>query len=143
MDVRGLVAVRMVFAALILGGLLACGRTPAAGSGPSPSGGQPTPAAQQPVPLVSSQPPPSARQAVSVLLKTGADPNAVGARVLGPNAFVVPAWRGSANPPTGPAARRTYLIPVPPEQEQAALGRAQADGDVESARLVPWPPDFP
>ena len=76
-------------------------------------------------------------------LKTGADPNAVGVRVLGPNAFVVPAWRGGANPPMGPAARRTYLIPVPPEQEQAALSRAQADADVEQARLVPWPPDFP
>jgi len=132
-----------MLAAMLLGGLLACGRPPAAGTGPTPTAGQPSPAPRQPVPLVSSRPPPTARQAVSVQLKAGADPNAVGARVLGPNAFVVPAWRGAANPPVGVAARRTYLIPVPPEQEHAALSRAQTDADVEQARLVPWPPDFP
>jgi hypothetical protein len=79
---------------------------------------------------------------VAVQLKVGADPNAVGARVLGPNAFVNSAGVG-VNPPIGPAGRRTFLIPVPPDQEQAALSRAQADADVERAQLVPWPPDFP
>jgi hypothetical protein len=78
-----------------------------------------------------------------VELKVGADPNAVGARVLGPNAFVRPAWQGAANPPMGPAARRSYLIPVPPDQEQPALARARTDADVERAQLVPWPPDLP
>jgi hypothetical protein len=133
----------LLAAALLSGVLLACGRVPGSGASPTPSPGQPNSAGQQPAPLASSQPPPTARQAVSVQLKVGADPNAVGARVLGPNAFVRPAWRGAANPPVGPAARRTYVIPVPPEQEQAALGRARADSDVERAQLVPWPPDFP
>jgi hypothetical protein len=133
-------------ASLLLGASYACGRAPGSGAAPTPAPGQPSPSggsAQRPVPLVGSQPPATARQAVSVQLKAGADPNAVGARVLGPNAFVRSAWRGTANPPSGPAARRTYLIPVPPEQEQAALGRASGDADVERAQLVPWPPDFP
>jgi hypothetical protein len=133
---------------LVLAGLLliwvslACGR-PAGGGGPAPSGGQPAPTAKQPVPIVGSQPPASARQAVSVQLKPGADPNAVAARVLGPNAFIRSATRGAANPPIGAAARRTYLIPIAPEQEGAALGRARQDAEVEHADLVPWPPDFP
>jgi hypothetical protein len=139
----------VLVAALIVGGTYACGRVPGSSAAPTPNPGQPGQpgptgaGAQQPVPLVSSRPPPTARQAVSVQLKGGVDPNAVGARVLGPNTFVRPAWRGTANPPIGPAARRTYLIPVPPEQEQAALSRASADADVERAQLVPWPPDFP
>jgi hypothetical protein len=133
-------------AIFLLGVTYACGRPPGSGGAPTPTPGQPSassPGAQRPVPLVGSQPPATARQAVSVQLKAGADPNAVGARVLGPNAFVRSAWRGTANPPTSPAARRTYLIPVPPDQEQAALSRASGDADVERAQLVPWPPDFP
>ena len=133
-------------AALLGGATFACGRVPGSSAGPTPTPGQPGPSgvsAQQPVPLVSSKPPPTARQAVSVQIKAGADPNAVGARVLGPNTFVRPAWRGTANPPLGPAARRTFLIPVPPEQEQAALSKASSDPDVERAQLVSWPPDFP
>ena len=132
-------------ASLLLAATYACGRAPGSGAAPTPKPGQPTPssASAQPVPLVGSQPPATARQAVSVQLKAGADPNAVGARVLGPNAFVRSAWRGTANPPSSPAARRTYLIPVPPDQEQSALSRASGDADVERAQLVPWPPDFP
>ena len=136
----------VLVAALLAGAAFACGRPPGSSPGPTSTPGQPGPsgaAAQQPVPLPGSQPPPTANQAVSVQVKMGADPNAVGARVLGPNAFVRAAWRGTANPPTGPAARRTYLIPVPHEQEQSALGRARTDPDVEQAQLVPWPPDFP
>jgi hypothetical protein len=138
----------VVTASLLVGAAYACGRAPGSGSGaaPTPTPGQPTPSAQgaqRPVPLTGAQPPATARQAVSVQLRQGADPNAVGARVLGPNAFVRSAWRGTANPPIGPAARRTYLSPVPPDQEQAALSRARSDADVEVARLVPWPPDFP
>ena len=79
----------------------------------------------------------------SVAIDMSTSSTAVGARVLGPNTFVRPAWRGTANPPLGPAARRTFLIPVPPEQEQAALSRASGDPDVERAQMVPWPPDFP
>ena len=133
---------------LVLAGLLlisvslACGRPPGAG-GPTPSATPPAPSGRQSVPIVGSQPPPSARQAVAVQLKPGADPNAVAGRVLGPNAFIRSATRGAANPPIGAAARRTYLIPVAPEQESVALGRARQDAEVERADLVPWPPDLP
>jgi hypothetical protein len=95
------------------------------------------------VPIVSSAPPPNARQALAVQLKPGTDPNAVAERVVGPKTFVLPAWRGAANPPIGPAARRTFLIPIVPGQEDAALGKARSDAGVESAQLVPWPPDYP
>jgi hypothetical protein len=127
---------------LLISVFLACGRPPG-GSGATPSGSPPAPSGRQSVPIVGSQPPASARQAVSVQLKPGADPNAVAGRVLGPNAFIRSATRGAANPPIGAAARRTYLIPVAPEQEGAALGRARQDADVEQAGLVPWPPDLP
>ena len=129
---------------LIVGGVsLACGRPPGAGAGSTPGGSQPSPTGGQPVPLVSSAPPANARQAVSVQLKPGADPNAVAARVVGPRTFVQPAWRGAANPPIGTAARRTFLIPISPGQEGAALSKARNDAEVESAQLVPWPPDYP
>jgi hypothetical protein len=135
--------VYLVLAGLLLIGVsLACGR-PSGGGGPTPSGSQPAPSGRQSVPIVGSQPPAGARQAVSVQLKPGVDPNAVAARVLGPNAFIRSATRGAANPPIGAAARRTYLIPVAPAQEGVALGRARGDADVEQADLVPWPPDFP
>jgi hypothetical protein len=140
------VFVMVLTAAALVGAAFACGRVPGSSAGPTPTSGQTGPSGasgQQPVPLVSSKPPPTARQAVSVQLKAGTDPNAVGARVLGPDTFVRPAWRGSANPPKGPAARRTFLIPVAPEQEQAALSKARSDPDVERAQLVSWPPDFP
>jgi hypothetical protein len=132
-------------AAILGGGCLACGQVPGSSSSPTPSAGRPgtSGSPQQPVPLVSSKPPTNARQAVWVQLKLGADPNAVGARVLGPNTFVRSDRRGAANPPLGPAAARIYLIPVPPDQEQAALARARSDPEVERAELVPWPPDFP
>jgi hypothetical protein len=139
--------VLMVLAAVVLVGVtLACGRPPGSSAGPTPTPGSPGPSGGgvlQPIPLPSSKPPPTARQAVSVQVKAGADANAVGARVVGPNTFVRPAWRGTANPPRGLAARNTYLIPVPPEQEQAALSKARSDPEVERAQLVPWPPDFP
>jgi hypothetical protein len=129
---------------LIVGGAsLACGRPPGAGAGSTPGDAQPSPSGGQPVPIVSSAPPPNASLAVSVQLKPGADPNAVAARVVGPRTFVQPAWRGAANPPLGPAARRTFLIPISPGQESAALHKAQNDAEVERAQLVPWPPDFP
>jgi hypothetical protein len=136
----------VLVAAGLTTGPLACGRVPGSTSAPTPTPGQPGPtggSGREPVPLVSSRPPPSAQHAVWVQLKGEADPNAVGARVLGPNTFVVSARRGAANPPFGPAAARVYLIPVPPEQEQAALARARRDPDVQRAELVSWPPDLP
>jgi hypothetical protein len=129
---------------LIVGGVsLACGRPPGSKAESTPGGAQPSPSAGQPVPIVSSAPPANARQALSVQLKPGADPNAVAARLVGPRTFVQPAWRGAANPPIGPAARRTFLIPIAAGQEGTTLRKAQTDADVESVQLVPWPPDYP
>lgn len=137
----------MLLTAVLLGGAaLGCGRGPGGAASPTPTPGSSgaTPSgSQQPVPLVSSQPPANARQAVRVQVKQGADPNAVGARLLGPNTFVRSERRGAPNPPLGPAASRVYLIPVPQGQEQPALARARSDPDVETAELVSWPPDLP
>ena len=91
-------------------------------------------------------PPPSgATSAIQFVMRPGADSSAIADRIAGPGAYVQPAPFSGMNPPPNVAERllRTYLVPVAPGTEQQALGRASNDPDVESARLVGWPPVIP
>lgn len=103
----------------------------------------PTPA---PRPVLAQLPtatmPAGVRQAVQVLLAPGVLPSEVAERIVGPGAVVQRAPQGGAVPPPQVADRlgRTWLVPVAPGTEQAALARAQGDPGVESAQLVRWPP---
>jgi len=61
---------------------------------------------------------------LTVVLRPGADPQAVGRRIVGASTVVSQAGSGSS---------QTYLVTVPAGHEDEALRRAQGDPDVQSA----------
>lgn len=116
---------------------LACGLVHRLGSEPEAAHSSAKPAATSPT----AEPSSSARHAVLIVVRIGTtDPIAVGKRVGGAGATVQAAWE---RPNPGPASRRSYFVLVSPDQEQAALARAQADPQVVQAQLIPWPPPSP
>lgn len=74
---------------------------------------------------------------ITFIVKPGADAQAVGHRIAGPDARAVPAVQSmQPNPPSGVAPGRTLVVSVDPGQEQEALHRARSDPDVQQAYLA-------
>jgi hypothetical protein len=85
----------------------------------------------------STPPQASARptSAITFVARQGADATTVGQRIAGPGAAVRPAYphrRPRENLPQI-VMLRSFVVTVPPGQEQAALQRARADPDVQLA----------
>ena len=110
---------RLIETSLVLFVLVACGPAEQPGQAtnqPARNAGADTragPADQGPEPTV-----------LTVVLRPGADPQAVGRRIVGAPAVVRQAGSGSSP---------TYLVTVPAGHEDEALRRAQGDPDVQSA----------
>jgi hypothetical protein len=134
MTARGLIA--LLSTSMVLVVLAACGSAGGQGRAAEPAGATPGAAGGSPgdgMGPVDRGPVPSM---LTLVIKPGADPQAVARRVVGAPATAQPTGA------SGQAAGRTYLVAVPAGQETAALARAQTDPDVVSASFnlkVPRP----
>ena len=122
----------LVGVALTLTTMLACGaghgreeRPPTSKASPSSPGSQEG----------RGSPPPGASTTLVFVVRPGADPTAVGRRIAGPDAVVTHGPQGYQENVPRTIAVRTYQVQVGPGEEQAALGRARADRDVQLAYL--------
>jgi hypothetical protein len=92
-----------------------------------------------------SGPPAGATHAAQFVALRGADPAVVAERIAGPDAYWQRAPAPGMDPPPDQLERseRTFVVALPPGTEGQALLRAEGDPDVETARLVSWPPIIP
>jgi hypothetical protein len=95
------------------------------------------------VPPGAPTPDPNGPKFLTVVLKPGADPVAVGQRIAGPNAGVHQApQRPQENLPQI-ILRWTYRVDVVKGHELEALEKAQTDPDVRQAYLGEYPGQYP
>ncbi len=85
---------------------------------------------------------PTPTMAVEFVVRPDISPMPVAERIVGGPTDIqrAPESGRVPNPEQQDRLRRTWLVPIPPGGEQAALARAQQDPDVENASLVRWPP---
>ena len=108
-----------------------------ASSSPSATPGQPS------VPPGAPTPDPSGPTFLTVVLKPGADPSAVGHRIAGPEASVHQVLqRRQENLPRRVLAS-TYRVDVVRGHELEALKKAKTDPDVQQAYFGEYPGQYP
>ena len=122
----------LVGVALTLTTMLACGAGQRPEERPGTAKAVPSsPGAQE----GRGSPPPGTSATLVFVVRPGADPGAVGRRIVGPDAVVTHGPQGYQENVPRTIAVRTYQVQVRPGEEQAALGRARADPDVQLAYL--------
>jgi hypothetical protein len=88
-------------------------------------------------------PDPHGPKFLTIVVKPGADPVAVGRRIAGPSAAVHQAPQQPQENLPHIILRWTYRVVVAKDHELEALGRAQTDSDVSQAYLGEYPGQYP